>query len=111
MKHIKTFEAINKPPQIGDYVIINIPENNIYRKSYLDVINTIGQITDIRVEHGGSNSYYIVKFEIIKDNQEFGDYGAFNNMGSKSFIVTQFDYWSDDKSDLEALKNKNKFNI
>ena len=107
--NFKIFENINFLPKVGDYIIINEDSFLDARKTFKDIISTIGQIIEIKGEHGGSNTYYVIKFDNDGINPEFGT--TFTVDGLKKFYISDIKCWSDTKNELEAYLDSKKYNL
>ena len=87
MKYIKSYETVNHRPNLNDYAIIKVFRDT---KKVLE----IGQITNIKME---DNYPYYVEIKAAK----FAD----------TFKLQNIECWSDNKEELEAIINSNKYNI
>jgi len=105
----KIFENINVPPKVGDYVIINPNGYEHSWKAFRDfILVNVGQIIDIKIQHGGTELYYDVKFENINEDLMKT---AFYGDGTRRFHLDNIKCWSENKTELEALLNSQKYNL
>ena len=112
MKHLKAYEAINKPvqnltelfnsgclhlpkiPEIGDYV-------------YLDVQNKIGQIKNIKIETTSQHTYEI--FHVLVDNSKLTEDGK--QYPLIPCFIKEFKYISNNLEDLKLKIETDKYNL
>ena len=113
----KIFESINILPKVGDYVLIKIDK---FGASKLQDFysNNIGQITDFDLHRArfiqGENFYYI-KFQNVEKDiiPYFDSKTTYQNIITvyKKFSINRFEYWSENKEDLEEIIKEKKYNL
>lgn len=101
----KIFENINKLPKLNDYVILDKEPYKYSSKIWYDFISSsIGQIIDIRRQHGGTSTIYRVKFDNTPENY-------LDKKGIGTFTIEFFDCWSSNRSELELILDTKKYNL
>ncbi len=91
----KIFESISYPYKIGDFLLIKLRNKGIVYDNVLAKIIRINTIGDIKVK-------------ILDDRIE----GMFKNDDKLVLINnTYIQCWSENKEELEALINQNKYNL
>ena len=101
MKYLKTYERVNKKPQIGDYVVITAGLTfSEELEEYIE--NNVGQI----IMKSGQICNYLVKYDdpdrLIYFNEPEGSYWT-----SISHIL----FYSSNKEECEAFLSSKKYNL
>ena len=99
--NFKIFETVNQLPKIGDWLILR---ENFFPKWFWKNNSRIFQIKKINKEHG-CNSY---EYTIEINDKGIKEYGIGN---SRKISITDFDFWSSDKEELESIIAANKYNL
>ena len=95
--NFKIFENVSILPKIGDYVLIKLDKSA--DKNLKDFYNNhIGRIENL--EGGG---YTII----------FDDYLTYNSkkFSTSNKSINNFEYWSSNKEELEAIMSARKYNL
>ena len=109
MKYLKSFEKLQKLPQIGDYVISkdSFFSNEDGILDFLD--SNVGQIKNIDKSVDGKNGYDVVYQNIPKKLVSYFDW---NDSESKIYMrEKEIIYFSHDKNEIELKLISKKFNI
>lgn len=111
MKHLKTYENINKP-QEGDYVVLKInvsPALSYYKEINNFINNTIGKV--IRVKNNIIVTTYtdVPKGVINYFTKKYDNYG--NIKYTREFDTNRINIIGSTIEDVEMKINTNKFNI
>jgi hypothetical protein len=113
MKHLKTYENWLPGPQIGDYVICNVPSFDNESKKIIH--NNIGQIELIRPKEFETKSYNSSNNSIGIKKWVADEYlVSFNHRGELYKIWFQnyeIRHLSKNKEELELLIQANKYNL
>lgn len=110
MKHIKTFENITEDSKynIGDYVLIDFRNMITESPAFVNFVeNNIGKVIDI------DGVLIKVQYDNIPDVSHFkndSDRNPFNNNYVK-LHESWIKYASNNKEDIEAYLNANKYNL
>jgi hypothetical protein len=107
MKYIKTYEDINKEPQVGDYVICD----DYFDKLTEFEANNIGQITSIDddVDNGAP---YNIKYNNIPYNiRTWFFYNDDHNYGIRPMSIEEIIFFSSNKEEVERYLQANKYNL
>jgi len=106
MKYLKTFESIDEPKE-GDYIIAKLP-NHLAYKDTAEIFchNNIGQIIGI-IYNNIDKPIYKVKYENVPAGLKISNLN--NNI--RGFFKKDFELWSKDKEELEAMIAAKKYNI
>lgn len=109
--NFKLFESLNRPPQNGDYVLIDYEQyDHGFHKPWHDFyISNIGQIINFDFD---SNSYKI-KFQMTELPKDFprGYFRIEDGNYTENYYLKNLKYWSEDKEDIETLLSKDKYNL
>jgi hypothetical protein len=111
--NFKIFETVSTQPNLGDYVIL-FPKNgssealSVYNKF---ISENVGEIVEIRREHGGTGYIYFVKFENIPEILSFSHTNYFRKNNTSDYTTQHFRYWSENKEELEAILSAEKYNL
>lgn len=108
MKHLKTYEAINITPEVGDYVIAN----SIYASKKLQSFfnSNIGQIIE-KVKDVNKKSPDIILYKVYYDPYEVEPNNVILDDNSWLFDVDEILHISKNKEDLELILSANKYNL
>lgn len=102
MKYLKTFETINKIPQVGDYIIAHIsrtaPKPDVYNIDYF-LLNNIGEVLSV------NKRVIYVKYIIDKSLPRSGAAQSFREWFIKIDKTKLYMAFSLDKID-EIFQNK-----
>lgn len=103
MKHVRTFESIDKP-RFGDYVICNETVwNNSFAREFIS--SNIGQIVRINEKE---EYPYVVKYENIPTIIESGFIEIHK---SRLFALNEILFFHKDKEMVKAYLQSNKYNL
>jgi hypothetical protein len=107
MRYLKTFESIDEPKE-GDYIIAKSTNRHIGTHA-VDVFcrNNIGQIIGIIYDRIPDKPIYKVKYENVPAGLKISNLN--NNI--RGFFKKDFELWSKDKEELEAMIAAKKYNI
>jgi hypothetical protein len=109
MKYIKTYENMNKLPEIGDYVLMRVNLKEYSKKEDVNkfINNSIGQVMKIYPE----NEEVRVKYYNIPDNiKDWFLYDSFKKTYSRVFNTNRIvDIKT--KEDFDLYNNQNKYNL
>jgi len=103
MKHVKTFEDINKKPKVGDYVLCN--EFTAFDEFRIFLNNNIGKIVEIN-SNSDDNCPFCIEFKNIP--KVFTYKFPYNK---RNFSEKEIVYCSDNIEELETFLSAKKYNL